>query len=261
MSSLKIEALNHYLYNRNNPTKQQIIEKNKVYKFLLVSLSNMHISSSVAALITLLPTTWLSTTSFLGTPTLNSLTRTFQQKQYQQSQYQSKTLFATANDEDEEDDTLSAELSKLIGKRASISKKSSSSASTSTSKPQSQTIPSDNEEDAIIDPSFEKMYEGKSGMDIFEMPDFKTKRPLKTPKETEDKARGGEGKGKEEQGGGEYVDFFADYDDENDLHIPNRMGISTIAWGDVDQGFKAGKKLKKKEIKAGFYLAGDLQVS
>lgn len=224
----------------------------------------MHISSSAAALILLLPTTWwLSTTAFLGTPTtLNSLTRTFQQKQNQPSQYQSKILFATANDEDEEDDALSDELSKLIGKRASISKKPASSSSSSTSKPQSQTIPSDNEEDAIIDPSFEKMYEGKSGMDIFEMPDFKTKRPLKTPKETEDKARGGgEGKGKEEQGGGEYVDFFADYDDENDLHIPNRMGISTNAWGDVDQGFKAGKKLKKKEIKAGFYLAGDLQVS
>lgn len=165
-------------------------------------------------------------------------------------------LYASAKgkgvEDDEEDEPLSDELSKLIGKRASISSKKTPS---STSRP----IPSDNDEDAIIDPSFEKMYEGKSGMDIFEMPDFKAKRPLKTPKETEDKARGGEGKESTQSEG--YIDFMADYDDENDLHIPNRMGISTIAWGDVDQGFKAGKKLKKKEIKAGYFLAGDLQVS
>ena len=159
----------------------------------------------------------------------------------------------SVEDYDEEDEPLSDELSKLIGKRASISKKTSSSSSTSP-KP----IPSDNDADAIIDPSFEALYEGKTGMDIFEMPDFKTKRPLKTPKETEDKARGGDKK--DDSGSDEYVDFMADYDDENDLHIPNRIGVSTDAWGDVDQGFKSGKKLKKKEKKAGKYLAGDLQV-
>ena len=164
----------------------------------------------------------------------------------------SSVLYQSSKTEEEEDEPLSDELSKLIGKRASISKKTPSSSTSS--KP----IPSDNDTDAIIDPSFEALYEGKTGMDMFEMPDFKTERPLKTPKETEDKARGGEKK--EDSGSDEFVDFMADYDDENDLHIPNRIGVSTDAWGDVDQGFKSGKKLKKKEIKAGKYLAGDLQV-
>lgn len=54
------------------------------------------------------------------------------------------------------------------------------------------------------------------------------------------------------------IDFLAN--DENELHIPNRMGFTTVAWGDVDAGFKEGKKLKKKEIKMGKFLAGDLQV-
>jgi len=99
-------------------------------------------------------------------------------------------------------------------------------------------------------------------MDIFEMPDFKAARPLKTPKEVDDIGRGGTGAGdknKNEEGDA-YADFEAEYDDENELHIPNRIGFTTQAWGDVDEGFKAGKKLKKKEIKAGKFLAGDLQV-
>jgi len=45
------------------------------------------------------------------------------------------------------------------------------------------------------------------------------------------------------------------------LHITNRIGFTTKAWGDVDEGFKAGKKLKKKDIKRGKFLAGDLQVA
>ena len=181
------------------------------------------------------------------------------QQQYQQphrSQGLQTVVYAQVEDE-EEDEPLSDELSRLIGKRASISSQKASSP-TSPKKPAS--ILSDNEEGAIIDPSFEAMYEGKSGMDIFEMPEFKSKRPLKTPKETEDKARGGAAADGKDQAD-DYIDFMADYDDENDLHIPNRIGVSTVAWGDIDQGFKAGKKLKKKEIKAGFYLAGDLQVA
>lgn len=158
------------------------------------------------------------------------------------------------NDDDEEDDEpLSDELSKLIGKRASMRPSSSSSATKKT------VIPMDNDENAIIDPSFESLYEGKTGMEMFEMPDFKNKRPLKTAKETEDKARGGSGK--DGDSADEYFDFAADFDDENDLHIPNRMGFSTTAWGDTDQGFKSGKKLKKKQKKAGKFLAGDLQMA
>ena len=163
-------------------------------------------------------------------------------------------LYSSKIDDEEEDESLSDELSKLIGKRASISSTKNPSSPTSTK------IPKDNDEDAIIDPSVESMYDGKSGMDIFEMPDFKNKRPLKTPKESSDRERGGSGSDKDNKGD-DLIDFMADYDDENDLHIPNRMGFSTIAWGDESQGFKSGKKLKKKAKKAGKFLAGDLQVS
>lgn len=78
----------------------------------------------------------------------------------------------------------------------------------------------------------------------------------------EDSSRGGSSADKNAQDDREYyIDYQADYDDENDFHVPNRIGFTTVAWGDTGQGFKSGKKLKKKEIKAGFFLAGDLQVA
>ncbi len=147
-----------------------------------------------------------------------------------------------AVDDEDDDEPVSDELSKLIGKRASMMKKKAPT-------------PSPVDED-FIDPTTASLYEGKEGMDIFEMPDFKSARPLKTPKEVEDKDRGGGS----ENDGDYYVDYQAEYDDENDLHIPNRIGFTTKPWGDPDAGFRSGKKLKKKAIKAGKFLAGDLQV-
>lgn len=143
--------------------------------------------------------------------------------------------------EEEDDEPISDELSKLIGKRASFKKKD----------------PAPKFDEDYVDPKTASLYEGKSGMDIFEMPDFNSARPLRTPKEVEDKGRGGPEKDDDDY----YVDFQAEYDDENDLHIPNRIGFTTQAWGDRDAGFRSGKKLKKKSIKAGKYLAGDLQLA
>lgn len=59
------------------------------------------------------------------------------------------------------------------------------------------------------------------------------------------------------------IDYLADYEDENDLHIPNRIGFGTMAWGDERYGFvpKKNKKLKKKQIAAGKFVPGDLQVA
>ena len=211
-----------------------------------------------SATILLVASSLVSCSAFLGIPMTSSSTMTQITMRKASSKLQNNggiQLYSSKNDEEEEEEPLSDELSKLIGKRASmISSKKESAPASQTVK---TSIPSDNEEGAILDPSVESLYEGKTGMDIFDMPDFKTKRPLRTPKETEDKARGGDGKDDSE----DYIDFMADYDDENDLHIPNRIGASTIAWGNTDLGFKAGKKLKKKEIKAGKYLPGDLQVS
>lgn len=166
------------------------------------------------------------------------------------------------NQEEEEDEALSDELAKLIGKRASISKKTSSNSSNSSSSAGSTVSTKVNPNDPnVIDETTAKLYEGKTGMDIFEMPEFKSKRPLRKPKEMEDSSRGGSSADKNAQDDREYyIDYQADYDDENDFHVPNRIGFTTVAWGDTGQGFKSGKKLKKKEIKAGFFLAGDLQV-
>ena len=161
------------------------------------------------------------------------------------------------NQEEEDEEELSDELAKLIGKRASISKKTSSSSGTSLTSP-TKVNPDDPN---LIDETTAKLYEGKTGMDIFDMPEFKSKRPLRKPKEMDDSSRGGSSVDKNEKDEGEYyIDYQADYDDENDFHVPNRIGFTTVAWGDTGQGFKSGKKLKKKEIKAGFFLAGDLQV-
>lgn len=59
------------------------------------------------------------------------------------------------------------------------------------------------------------------------------------------------------------IDYMADYEDENELHIPNRIGFATDSWGDESKGFvpKTKKKLKKKQITAGKFLPGDLQVA
>ena len=158
--------------------------------------------------------------------------------------------------DDEDDVPMSDELSKLIGKRASLSKLRETT--TSPKVPDSPPTTEDSD-DITIDASTASLYEGKTGMDMFDMPDFSTKRPLRAAPETKDKSRGGDGsKGDDEDD--TYIDFQADYDDENDLHIPNRIGFSTKDWGETKAGFKAGNKLKKKEIKRGKFLAGDLQV-
>ena len=56
-----------------------------------------------------------------------------------------------------------------------------------------------------------------------------------------------------------FVDWTADYDDENEFHIPNRIGFTTIDWANAKKGFVNGK-LKKKDRKLGKYNQSDLKV-
>ena len=144
----------------------------------------------------------------------------------------------------EEDDALSA----LIGKRAQMYKE----------KPKEKPkVPVTEEEiDAKLD-EIEKKVADYDYMD--DLPEFTSKRPLRTPKKKEKEEKKDDDAADTDEV--IFMDYQADYDDENELHIPNRMGFGTAGWGDVKSGFKEGKKLKKKEIKAGRYLAGDLQVS
>jgi len=166
------------------------------------------------------------------------------QHQYQQ---QHQPLYASSSEEVEEDATdeaISDELAKLIGKRASIS----SSSSSSTSK------------DDNTSASAESLYENKSGMDIFDMPELSFKRDTSNDGDEDGAGSGGAGsvtgKNNKEE---EVIDYQADYEDENEFHVPNRIGFDTAAWGDMDAGFKAGKKLKKKEIRRGKFLVSDLK--
>ena len=57
-----------------------------------------------------------------------------------------------------------------------------------------------------------------------------------------------------------FIDWTTDYNDENEFHIPNRIGITTQHWGDVKLGYVDGKKLKKKDRALGKYNKNDLKV-
>lgn len=59
---------------------------------------------------------------------------------------------------------------------------------------------------------------------------------------------------------GMFVDWTEDYNDENEFHIPNRIGVSTADWGVGKAGFVGGK-LKKKERRGGKFNKTDLKVS
>jgi len=176
-------------------------------------------------------------------------------------------------DEGDVEEPVSDELSKLIGRRASISKMREDKLSTASTTPPpvpdgmdsigiDATVPKKSVSDGGIeasdgddfpmDSAVASLYEGKSGMDIFNMPELKTKRPLREDDEDDD---GGK-TGKDNEG---YIDYQVDYEDENELHIPNRLGFDTIAWGDSTMGFKGGKKLKKRDIKRGKFLLKSLR--
>ena len=108
-------------------------------------------------------------------------------------------------------------------------------------------------------------------LDLDKLPEFKTKRPVRNQPGTDSDGESDQDGGKDSEKDSksskmdaDIVDFKADYEDENDLHIPNRIGISTIAWGDKSRNFRslpAGKKLTKRMVKAGYFVAGDLQLA
>ena len=97
-----------------------------------------------------------------------------------------RVLHSTTSDDDDNNNDDDDALSKLIGKRDSIRKKKDV-----ISKP-----PSSIEKNIPIDDlSLDEILGGRTGMEVFDMPDFKIKRPLLTrlDDETKDKSRGGPG--------------------------------------------------------------------
>jgi len=136
------------------------------------------------------------------------------------------------------------ELSKLIGKRNEIKRQK-----------QPEPKPEINEDD------LSDLMVDTAPMDYNKMPEFKTKRVARKP----DSSNLDEGKGKkqneDEEQGPEFVDFLSEFEDENEFHIPNRIGFSTSAWGEAKQGFVSKGKLTKKMKREGKFNPGDLQVA
>ena len=55
--------------------------------------------------------------------------------------------------------------------------------------------------------------------------------------------------------------FHNNQEDENDFHIPNRMGVTSRCWGDEKEGFISSGKLKKQQVREGKFVPGDIQVA
>ncbi|OEU20523.1 Aldo/keto reductase [Fragilariopsis cylindrus CCMP1102] len=151
-----------------------------------------------------------------------------------QSSSSSFRLFSSPIDDGDD------ELSKLIGKRGNIRRKTK------------EELP--NEESV-----FEALTE-----ELGKMPEFTAKRPVRQAKsQKEEDAENAKQNAARRGNTNEptYVDFMVDYDDENDFHIPNRMGISTRCWGEEREGFVSSGKLKKSQLRAGKFVPGDLQMA
>lgn len=150
-----------------------------------------------------------------------------------------------------------SELDSLISKRDAIKK-----SIIANTKPDDDTPPIEE----MSDDDIAKMLSDETDIDdLFSrdyVPTFSTKRgPSRAGLSGGDS--GGVLDGEEEKDDEEralFVDWTEDYDDENEFHIPNRIGFTTSEWGDKKKGFVAGK-LKKNERKAGKFNKTDLQVS
>jgi aryl-alcohol dehydrogenase-like predicted oxidoreductase len=168
------------------------------------------------------------------------------------------------DDDDDDDDALS----KLISKRSQIKRKRRDADANEGGDPTTVTVTGE----SIVD------------INLDALPEFTTERPVRRRRsgdddddddDAEDNGVGDDddekdegsttagGKKKKKDAAAPIVDFQADYDDENDFHIPNRMGVCTEAWGDPKLNFmaSAGNKLTKRDIKLGKFVPGDVQLA
>lgn len=144
----------------------------------------------------------------------------------------SSSLRSSSDDNDE--------ISKLISKRSQIKRKKR-----------------EDVENQIL--SSEPMVD----INLDSLPEFKTERPVRRISSDNDE-EGDEAAAmadKATEPSSPIVDFMADHEDENDFHIPNRMGVSTIAWGDISRNFVPSGKLTKRSIQLGKFVPGDLQLT
>lgn len=136
--------------------------------------------------------------------------------------------FPSSNDDDDE-------LSKLIGKRNRIKRQRKDEKPPETAEP-------------VVD------------LDIGK---FKTERPVRRAQnESTEQVKGTPEKDNSKpKTDSPIVDYMADYADENDLHIPNRIGITTVAWGDPKRNFVTSGKISKRAVKSGVFVPSDIQAA
>ena len=148
-----------------------------------------------------------------------------------------------------------SELDSLISKRDAIKKNI-----VANTKPDDDTPPIDE----MSDDDIAKMLSDEADIDdLFSkdyVPTFATKRgPTRSGLSSGDSGGVLDGEEEDDEDRALFVDWTEDYDDENEFHIPNRIGFTTAEWGDKKKGFVAGK-LKKKDRKAGKFNKTDLKV-
>jgi aryl-alcohol dehydrogenase-like predicted oxidoreductase len=166
---------------------------------------------------------------------------------------------------DEED-----EIAKLVGKRNQIKRKKSET-------------PDPRQAEIVLDFEGGEKFAAAEGvefeeeatraqqlvdLDLDKLPEFKIERPRRRAKQDDDGSSSNDdddstkSSQKKPEAASPIVDFKADYDDENDLlHIPNRIGITTTSWGDTSKNFVPSGKLTKSMIKSGKFVPGDLQTA
>eukprot|EP00984_Skeletonema_dohrnii_P002686 scaffold930_cov126-Skeletonema_dohrnii-CCMP3373.AAC.2 len=147
-----------------------------------------------------------------------------------------------------------SELDSLISKRDAIKKNI-----VANTKPDDDTPPIDE----MSDDDIAKMLSDEADVDkLFSrdyVPTFETKRgPSRTGLSSGESGGVLDGEEEDDPERALFVDWTEDYDDENEFHIPNRIGFTTAEWGDKKKGFVAGK-LKKNERKAGKFNKSDLK--
>ena len=172
-----------------------------------------------------------------------------------------------------------SELDTLVNKRDAIRKAKLANAKPDDDVPRLDDM--SDEEIRLMLVTKEEEARGKEDDDdaLFAMPDFKTRRSASNadrrglssgsyggdvvgPGDAAVPSSSGEegDDGESSSSAGMFVDWTADYDDENEFHVPNRIGFTTCDWGNVRGGYVDGK-LKKKDRAAGRYNKSDLKVS
>jgi len=158
--------------------------------------------------------------------------------QHQQVHQQESTITTTQIWSTPDGSFDNDELSKLIGKRNQIKKNMKKE-----EPPKEPELPED--------------------LQDFDLGTLKTARPDRKSKNANEEAAEAAAAARRNSGADEAVlsiDYKAEYEDENDFHVPNRLGWSTAGWGEANKGFISQGKLTKRMIKAGMYVPGDCQM-